>query len=66
MNKVITFSFRLYPHERRVIELMATQDGRKLSEFIRELIRATATQRGLSMAVDTIQDNLQTDKEKIR
>ncbi len=63
MNKVSTVCFRVYPHERHAIDAMAQQEGRKASEFLRELIRNIALQRGIAMTVEATSENLNPRKD---
>ena len=52
---------RLYPLERRALELMCNREGRKTSEMIREVIREAARTRGIydNGLLDLIGENQQ-------
>lgn len=46
-NRENLIHFRATNGERRVLEIMADQEGRNLSEMLRELVREGAKSRGL-------------------
>jgi hypothetical protein len=56
MNRAHTNYVRLSDYERWAIERMAQNDGVKMSEMIRELIRADAKRRGLDVEYRDVSD----------
>lgn len=46
-NRDTVVGFRVSDAERQVLNLMLEQEDRRVSEFIRELVRAEAAKRGL-------------------
>lgn len=47
MNANDMVKFRIYPEEKRALEIMSQQDCRNKSAMIRELIREGAMRRGI-------------------
>ena len=56
MNKTRTARAKVTPVERRALEIVAEQDGLKISELLRELIRQEAQRRGVwSVALGAVE-----------
>jgi hypothetical protein len=55
MNRTAIIQARCLPEERTALAAIAKQERRKLSEALRELVRAEAQRRGLWLSNEDIQ-----------
>lgn len=49
MKRIFTKTFKVSNYERHLLDQLCHQDGRSLSEWMRELIRMEAARRGIDI-----------------